>query len=412
MIVASEVLLALYVFTDFFQQVSNYIVLYSIAFWVASFAAILLPYRRPEIYNSAPDFVRRKIGGVPVLVLFGVGNLILFSLVLYSAFKLPAFSGPTGTDAVLFVVGDLRAGRRGLLRRSCREPAPGDRPRSRLQRDPARLTVKIFYASDVHGSTRCFKKFLNAGKFYSADALVLGGDITGKAIVPFVEAASVRGAGGVPRQAARAQNGGGDRRARGGGWPTRATTRTAATPTRPRRSAATARRLSELFAEKIVGRVEEWMALADERLNGDAAVPCYVNAGNDDPPEIDAVIESAARVEFLEGRVVELPDGHRARELRLRQHDARGTARATSGGRAREPGSRRWRRQVRDPEVAIFNFHCPPYDTQIDQGPVLGEDMRMRSTAGGVEMQCGREHRLPRDHRALPAAVGLPRPSA
>ena len=108
-IVASEILLVLYVFTDFFQQVSNYIVLYSIAFWVASFAAILLPYRRPEIYNAAPDFVRRKIGGVPVLVLFGVGNLILFSLVLYSAFKLPAFSGPTGTDAVLFVVGDLPA---------------------------------------------------------------------------------------------------------------------------------------------------------------------------------------------------------------------------------------------------------------------------------------------------------------
>jgi APA family basic amino acid/polyamine antiporter len=109
-IVASEILLVLYVFTDFFQQVSNYIVLYSIAFWVASFAAILLPYRRPEIYNSAPDFVRRKVGGVPVLVLFGVGNLILFSLVLYSAFKLPAFSGPTGSDAVLFVIAIYAAG--------------------------------------------------------------------------------------------------------------------------------------------------------------------------------------------------------------------------------------------------------------------------------------------------------------
>jgi amino acid transporter len=104
-IVASEILLVLYVFTTFFQQVSNYIVLYSIAFWVTSFAAILLPYRRPEIYNSAPDFVRRKIGGVPVLLLFGIGNLVLFSLVLYSAFKLPAFSGPTGSDAVLFVIG-------------------------------------------------------------------------------------------------------------------------------------------------------------------------------------------------------------------------------------------------------------------------------------------------------------------
>ena len=49
--------------------------------------------------------------------------------------------------------------------------------------------MRIFYASDVHASNRCFKKFLNAGKFYNCDALVLGGDITGKAIVPFVEEA-------------------------------------------------------------------------------------------------------------------------------------------------------------------------------------------------------------------------------
>jgi basic amino acid/polyamine antiporter, APA family len=42
--------------------------------------------------------------------LFGVGNFVLFSLVLYSAFKLPAFSGPTGTDAVLFVAGIYVAG--------------------------------------------------------------------------------------------------------------------------------------------------------------------------------------------------------------------------------------------------------------------------------------------------------------
>ena len=138
-IVASEILLVLYVFTDFFQQVSNYIVLYSIAFWLTSFAAILLPYRRPEIYNAAPDFVRRKIGGVPVLLLFGIGNLVLFSLVLYSAFKLPAFSGPTGTDAVLFVVGHLRGGRRRLRRRAGAAEAAGHRHRPRLQGDPARL---------------------------------------------------------------------------------------------------------------------------------------------------------------------------------------------------------------------------------------------------------------------------------
>jgi APA family basic amino acid/polyamine antiporter len=109
-VVAAEILLALFVFTTIFQSVSNYIVLFSIAFWMASWAAILLPYRRPEIFRTAPDYVQRRIAGVPVISLLGVGNLILFSMVLYSAFKLPAFSGPTGSGAVLFVIGIYLSG--------------------------------------------------------------------------------------------------------------------------------------------------------------------------------------------------------------------------------------------------------------------------------------------------------------
>ncbi len=47
--------------------------------------------------------------------------------------------------------------------------------------------MRIYYTTDIHGSTLCFKKFLNAGKFYSADAAIVGGDITGKLIIPIVE---------------------------------------------------------------------------------------------------------------------------------------------------------------------------------------------------------------------------------
>jgi amino acid transporter len=109
-VAAAEVLLALYVFTSIFENVSNYIVLFSIAFWMASWAAILLPYRRPELFAASPAYVQRRIGNVPVITLLGVGNLVLFTMVLYSAFKLPAFSGPTGTGAVLFVIGIYLAG--------------------------------------------------------------------------------------------------------------------------------------------------------------------------------------------------------------------------------------------------------------------------------------------------------------
>lgn len=101
----ATVLLALYVFTSFFTIVVNYIVIFSIAFWLASFAAILLPYRRPELFNQAPEAVRRRIAGVPVITLLGLGNLILFTLILIASFDTPAFSGPTGGRAIAFVVG-------------------------------------------------------------------------------------------------------------------------------------------------------------------------------------------------------------------------------------------------------------------------------------------------------------------
>lgn len=102
--VVAAVLLALYVFTDFFTIVVNYIVIFSVAFWIASFAAILLPYRRPDLFDQAPESVRRRVAGIPVISLLGVGNLVLFTLILIASFDTPAFSGPTSGRAIAFVV--------------------------------------------------------------------------------------------------------------------------------------------------------------------------------------------------------------------------------------------------------------------------------------------------------------------
>lgn len=108
--IAIEALLALFTFSDLFSYVYNYIVIFSVAFWFTSFAAILLPYRRKDLFEAAPPSVRRKIGGVPLITIAGVINLILFSLILYASFKLPAFSGPTGWKATAFVVGIYLSG--------------------------------------------------------------------------------------------------------------------------------------------------------------------------------------------------------------------------------------------------------------------------------------------------------------
>lgn len=96
-------LLALFCFTTLFTEVFNYIVLFSIAFWVTSFAAMLLPYRRPDLAARGHPLLARRVLGVPVLTIGGLVNLVLFSLILYASFTLPAFSGPTGLRATGFV---------------------------------------------------------------------------------------------------------------------------------------------------------------------------------------------------------------------------------------------------------------------------------------------------------------------
>jgi uncharacterized protein len=239
--------------------------------------------------------------------------------------------------------------------------------------------VRIFYASDIHGSDRCWKKFLNAAGFYSADALVLGADLTGKAIVPLVEVDGVVRAqflGSEHVLSSPEEVEALERRIADTGYYSHRCGEDEQAALRDDPNA-----LHQLFVRKIVERLERWMALADERLE----VPCYVNAGNDDPAEVDAVIEGAQRVEFLEGRVVRLPNGMEMASCGYANltpwNCPRDVSEEELGGRLEQVVS-----QVEDPEFSLFNFHCPPYDSQIDQGPRLDEHMRLRQTAGGVEM--------------------------
>ena len=54
-----------------------------------------------------------------------------------------------------------------------------------LKRKPKKKrALRIFFATDVHGSDVCFRKFLAAAKVYEADVLLLGGDFAGKGLIP------------------------------------------------------------------------------------------------------------------------------------------------------------------------------------------------------------------------------------
>jgi hypothetical protein len=45
---------------------------------------------------------------------------------------------------------------------------------------PDKEFTKIFFATDLHGSRRCYEELLSVTKFCKPDALVLGGNLKGK----------------------------------------------------------------------------------------------------------------------------------------------------------------------------------------------------------------------------------------
>ncbi len=242
--------------------------------------------------------------------------------------------------------------------------------------------MKLFYATDVHGSDRCFTKFVNAAAFYGADAILLGGDLTGKAIVPLVRENGVHR--GVFLGEDVAAEGEAlvelEKKIANAGY---YSLRCDADEEEALRADSAAR--EALFLRLIRERLERWVALAEDRLRPQG-IPCYVNAGNDDPAEIDEVLVASDWVQFLEGRVVTLPDGTEVASC--------GYANRTPWDCPRDVGEDELSRRleaviagVADTERAVFNFHGPPYDTGIDAGPKLDADLRMTSGAGGAEMQ-------------------------
>src|SRR5262249_22089632 len=48
------------------------------------------------------------------------------------------------------------------------------------------MMTRLFFCTDLHGSENCFRQFLHAGDAYEASVVLMGGDCTGKMIIPLV----------------------------------------------------------------------------------------------------------------------------------------------------------------------------------------------------------------------------------
>lgn len=257
----------------------------------------------------------------------------------------------------------------------------------------------IYFATDIHGSERCFMKFLNAGKVYGVDAVILGGDVTGKALVPIVEQAggaykaNLFGKEEVASGTAELEDL--EKRVRTlGFYPYRTS------PDEYDLMAADPEYVSTVFDEVMRKATERWVEIADSRL-AEAGLPCLVMPGNDDIPVVKDVLEEGRWVVQGEDHVVELGPyqvlclGYSTitpwdSPRELTEEDMAG--RLDDLVEKIEPG-----------KPVIFNVHNPPADSGTDLAFKLTEDMRIE-TAGGEPL------RAPVGSRAVRSAIETVQP--
>ena len=70
----------------------------AIAFLPNGVTAILLPFRRKDVYNSAPPVARAKVGGFPLLTISGLVHAIGFASLIILVFLYPAAAGTSNAQ--------------------------------------------------------------------------------------------------------------------------------------------------------------------------------------------------------------------------------------------------------------------------------------------------------------------------
>jgi Icc-related predicted phosphoesterase len=250
------------------------------------------------------------------------------------------------------------------------------------KKDNSGSELTIFFATDVHGSTVCFKKFIGAAKFYGANVLILGGDVTGKMVVPIAQ---------QPDGAHLTSFAGRDLRLEGEDELASFERRIEDMGFYPKRmSEEEFQRLrgephaqEELFHTLIKERLERWAAYAQPKL-AEQSVKCFAAPGNDDSFFVDEILGASGAIELLEGRVVQL-DGLEILTTGWSNETPWKTERECTEDELKQKLVGMIE-QLSEPSAAIFNIHVPPHGTALDQCPELDENLRPVHKGGNPVM--------------------------
>jgi uncharacterized protein len=239
--------------------------------------------------------------------------------------------------------------------------------------------MRVFFVSDIHGSETCFRKLVNAGKFYGADLLVMGGDLAGKELIPVVGQAgswTARFRGTPFTMDTLAEVAEFERRVATMGPYTLRTDGGFVAELRHDQEV-----VEQTLRRLILERTEKWVALAADRLAG-TGIRLLIGLGNDDFDEM---------IPYLNlGPVSYAPDG--LLDLGDFTLVSLGWSNITPWRTNRECTEELLAEKLAvvhesaDPARTIFNIHVPPYDSGLDLAPRLDESLQIQLVGGQPDL--------------------------
>jgi Icc-related predicted phosphoesterase len=230
----------------------------------------------------------------------------------------------------------------------------------------------MLFASDFHGNEMVWRKFLNSANIFKCDWLVMGGDLTGKVLTPIVlqpdgmYKTDFLGKTEVI-QAANLET-----------FRTRVKDNCYIPYVCNQKQFEQLQQASQddienIFAELEARTLKEWIDIIPKKLTKDVKV--LIHPGNDDKFELDEVLKASPYVTYAEESVVTLDGEHEAACC--------GWSNPTPWNSPRECSEEelmvkleKLASQVKNVDRSVFCLHCPPFESQIDQAPLLDKDLR------------------------------------
>jgi Icc-related predicted phosphoesterase len=241
--------------------------------------------------------------------------------------------------------------------------------------------TRILFATDMHGSEGSWRKFLNASVMLKANVAICGGDLTGKMIVPIIKRADgkynyylmkkihtidstelekaikdIRGIGYYPHQTSESEY------------------------EEMRQNPA---KVDEVFHDVMSTTLRNWFDIIRQKVPTETQV--IVCPGNDDRTLVDDVIEEHKDVINAEGKVINIDETHEMVSTGWVNPSPWKTAREEEDDKL-EARLEKYVSQVKDKSSAIFNFHAPPFQSKLDEAPLLDKDFNPVIQSGSVVM--------------------------